>query len=125
MQMHRVFVYGTLKRGQANHPGYLAESRFVGEARTAAAYLMHSVGFPLIQKDELGSGGAPVAGEVYEVDDETLSDLDMLEGNGRMYQRRFITLADGTGAWVYEWMGKPRGAPVAPKDGVLDWSRGR
>jgi gamma-glutamylcyclotransferase (GGCT)/AIG2-like uncharacterized protein YtfP len=63
-------------------------------------------GFPVILPDP---GGRPLAGEIYEVDDETLARLDQLEREGSSYDRKLIdvtlSLAGGerlpTRAFIY------------------------
>jgi gamma-glutamylaminecyclotransferase len=88
---HRVFVYGTLKRGYPNNP-MLEGCEFLGEAVTVLtykavtvpAYKMVGTGFPVIMPDP---SGKPVAGELYTVDDATLARLDQLEREGRSYDR--------------------------------------
>ena len=91
---HRVFVYGTLKRGYPNNP-LLEGSEFLGEAVTVLtykavtvpAYKMVETSFPVIMPDP---SGKPVAGELYTVDDATLARLDQLEREGRSYDRVMI-----------------------------------
>ena len=91
---HRVFVYGTLKRGYPNNP-LLEGSEFLGEAVTVLtckavtvpAYKMVETSFPVIMPDP---SGKPVAGELYTVDDATLARLDRLEREGRSYDRVMI-----------------------------------
>ena len=87
----RVFVYGTLLAGEANHR-LLAGARLVGEGRTPPVYRLHDLGgFPGL----VATGQHTVAGEVYEVDDATLAALDRLEGHPRWYRRTPVTLEDG------------------------------
>jgi len=80
---HRVFVYGTLKKGFWNNP-LLKGCEFFGSAVTVPTYSMISVGhavitlFPVIRASE---NGKPVAGEIYTVEDEVLERLDRLEGD--------------------------------------------
>jgi gamma-glutamylcyclotransferase (GGCT)/AIG2-like uncharacterized protein YtfP len=83
---HRVFVYGTLKRGYPNNP-LLEGSEFLGEAITVPTYKMVETSFPVIMPDP---NGKPVAGEIYTVDDATLARLDQLEREGRSYDRVMI-----------------------------------
>jgi gamma-glutamylcyclotransferase (GGCT)/AIG2-like uncharacterized protein YtfP len=42
-----------------------------------------------------------IHGEVYEVTPDVLQELDFLEGHPDFYERRVVTLEDGTEAWVY------------------------
>ena len=89
---HRVFVYGTLKRGYPNNP-LLEGSEFLGEAVTVLTYKAVTVpaykmvaNSPVIMPDPIGR---PVAGEIYAVD-ATLVRLDRLEREGRSYDRVMI-----------------------------------
>lgn len=101
----KVFVYGTLKKGFRNHD-VLGESKFLGEAETAPAYRMHkhhSYPFPCLFHDD---AGVSIKGEVYEINDRTLAQLDRLEGHPHMYRRESIQLADVDGVCLaYFWQG--------------------
>jgi gamma-glutamylcyclotransferase (GGCT)/AIG2-like uncharacterized protein YtfP len=83
--MHRVFVYGTLKRGQRNHQRFLGPgtgARFAAD--TEIEGLLSDLGtFPAVV---LG-GEREVRGELFEVQDEALEALDRLEGVPDLYQR--------------------------------------
>lgn len=94
MNKHRVFCYGTLKRGIHNHH-LLSTAEFVGEAYTLDTFKMYHVGFPIIRFSDHPDAKA-VFGEVYDVDDDTLKKLDRLENEGVMYDRKQIniTLSD-------------------------------
>lgn len=79
-----VFVYGTLRRGYWNHD-LLGLSSFLGEAKTVRKgwlYVPNSIPFLNFDKN-----GEQVVGELYAVDDETLKDLDSLEGHPDFYRR--------------------------------------
>lgn len=116
-----VFVYGTLKQGFGNHR-LLADSEFIGSAVSHDRFEMKTCGFPCLIKPREADASQPlacVAGELYEVDDATLEQLDRLEGNGSMYQREKINfeITDAKyevhEAWVYIWLrGTDRLAPV-------------
>lgn len=94
--MNRVFVYGTLKRGQRNFH-YLEEAQFVGEFTTEAAYSIYLIDdYPAVCLD----GGQAVQGEVYLVDDVQLRSLDRLEWYPEYYQRIEIETDYGL-AWIY------------------------
>lgn len=89
--MTRVFVYGTLKRGDANHR-YLSGQSFVGEARTMPLYRMFDLGgYPGII--EAAEDGYDIEGELWDVDAECLKRLDRLEGiDDGEYSRQVIEL---------------------------------
>ena len=94
---HRVFVYGTLMKGEHHHE-VLKEASFVGLGETEAS-------FDLVQIDYypalLSQGSTRVIGEVYEVDDAMLAKLDELEEVPDYYVRELVRLSDGSEAHVY------------------------
>jgi gamma-glutamylcyclotransferase (GGCT)/AIG2-like uncharacterized protein YtfP len=90
--MTTLFLYGTLKRGGTNHL-FLAGQRFLGAARTAPGFTLYSLGdYPGMVRapgDTLG-----VTGELWEVDDACLAELDRLEGlDEGLYERIDVLLA--------------------------------
>ena len=97
---HRVFVYGTLKRGFGNWKWCLdnEDSNFIGEYVIPAAqgYRMVSLGaFPgVLQSEE----SHDIHGEIFEVTDNVLRDLDMLEGYPNFYDK---TVIDDEGTIMY------------------------
>ena len=98
--MVQIFTYGTLKKGRYNH--YLVErSPYLGIGLTLAEYDLISLGtFPAV----VANGVYRIKGEVYDVDDQTLSRLDQLEGNGFFYQRRLVEVDVETAkltVWMY------------------------
>ena len=96
-----LFVYGTLRRGGANH-ACLATSPFVGAATTVPPCALYVDDYPYLNPD-VPTG--PVVGEVYEVTPELLLRLDAFEGVPILYQRaRLAVDVGGSGrvdAWVY------------------------
>ncbi len=77
---HKVFVYGTLKRGYSNH-SLIAAATYLGKAKTADKWTMVGKGaaFPyILEKDDVL--GNHVEGEVFVVNDKELRDLNALEG---------------------------------------------
>ena len=82
--MYNIFVYGTLKKGGSNHH-FLESSEFLRDEvlEDHSIYVPSLFSFPLLLKDK----GGKVHGEVYKVDDNTLANLDMLEGEGFLYNR--------------------------------------
>lgn len=101
MGKHLVFVYGTLRRGgagamSARFPG----SKFVADAEVSGALYDLGAHPGLL----LGESDSPVVGEVYEVDDELLRELDDFEASSH-YRRRRVEIslgADARACWVYE-----------------------
>ncbi|XP_067631173.1 putative gamma-glutamylcyclotransferase CG2811 isoform X3 [Eurosta solidaginis] len=88
----KVFVYGTLKRGEPNHHCLTrnenGHSRFVCEAQTIKKFPLvigtrYNIPFLL---NKPGSGHN-IWGEVYEVDDKMFANLDVLEDYPDYYDR--------------------------------------
>jgi gamma-glutamylaminecyclotransferase len=92
-----VFVYGTLLVGERNHR-LLKGAQLICDAKTAPRFHLHDLGpYPGLVR----GGKHAVAGELYEVDQGTLADLDRLEDHPRYYRRTRIVLSDGTRAETY------------------------
>jgi len=101
MQGHLIFVYGTLMNGLGNH-GFLSDSDFLGDFETQEKYQLSADGIPFVSRQlELSS----IKGELYAVDDDTLSQLDALEGHPNWYKREIINVVSEDGfivqAWIY------------------------
>lgn len=101
MNKHLVFVYGTLRRGGAGamsvrFPG----AKFIADAKVGGS--LHDLGaYPGLMLD---GSSSTVVGEVYEVDEETLNELDDFEASTH-YRRRRVEISLGAHAracWVYE-----------------------
>ncbi len=90
---HRVFVYGTLKRGFCRDFA-LENETFLGPAQTAPKYRMVNLGtYPGLLK--VDDGGRSIRGEVWEVSSATLERLDEIEGTSEgEYAREPIELLD-------------------------------
>ncbi|XP_058053860.1 putative gamma-glutamylcyclotransferase CG2811 [Anopheles bellator] len=109
--LRRVFVYGTLKRGEPNHHWLTSvangEASFVGRGTTVARYPLvigsrYNIPFLL----DVAGQGHNVRGEIYTIDDRMLSRLDVLEDYPRLYERRPEEIrqeADGVviTCWIY------------------------
>ena len=95
----KIFVYGTLMRGEFNHsvlsgPGV----KFLRTGITERGFTLYSLGpFPGLV---LGGSNA-IVGEVYEVDDFTLMQLDGLESHPDFYRRTNIELQGGEKVQTY------------------------
>lgn len=104
--MHIIFVYGTLKRGFPNH-SLLQGARYVSQGRTVERYPMIVQGqfYSPVIMPEPGTGHR-IAGELWEVDEEKLGELDHLESThlptGYIRERIEIeSQARVLSAWVY------------------------
>jgi gamma-glutamylcyclotransferase (GGCT)/AIG2-like uncharacterized protein YtfP len=84
-------------KGEQHHE-VLSSQRFVGPVRTRAEYDLVQIDYyPAL----LEGGSVAVQGELYEVDDATLAELDELEEVPIYYLRKGIELEDGTQAETY------------------------
>ena len=121
--MPLVFVYGTLMRAGANHPVLTRLSgRFVAAATTKAPRTLVDLGpYPaLLPPDAAPAPTTLVAGELWEIDDSALRELDAFEGCPELYTRERVALVSGAGAeaaeveaFVYVLAGRaPRSARV-------------
>jgi gamma-glutamylaminecyclotransferase len=65
----RFFICGSALRGQPDH-GNLLDATFLGEAKTAPLYRLHSVNDQHPGIYEVGEGGISIAGELYELSED-------------------------------------------------------
>ena len=94
--MNRVFVYGTLKRGQRN-AHFMRGAKYFGRHLTDNLYSMYEFeDYPAVCRDGIHA----IAGEVYGVSDRQFRMLDDLEWYPHFYQRIEILTAWGE-AWMY------------------------
>lgn len=72
-----VSVYGSLRKTMSNHQYYLSSSEYKGTFSTEPEYTLHSLSYyPGLKQN----GNYSVVMEVYEVDENTLDNLNQLEG---------------------------------------------
>ena len=72
-----VSVYGSLRKTMGNHNYYLLNSEYKGTFTTEPEYTLHSLSYyPGLKLN----GNHSIVMEVYEVDEETLKNLNRLEG---------------------------------------------
>ena len=99
-KQHLVFVYGTLREDQSNHK-LLGDADCYGTGRTRDNYAMYIAGrYPYVISTE---ARYPIVGELYAVDDDTLAQLDKMEGHPRYYNRREVAV-DVEGIEYLAWM---------------------
>jgi gamma-glutamylcyclotransferase (GGCT)/AIG2-like uncharacterized protein YtfP len=93
----RLFVYGTLMRGEPAH-ALLERAQMLGGVSTEMGYALFDMGaFPAM----VASGLTSVLGEVYTVSADLLAAVDRYEGCPEFYRRRQVTLSDGSKAETY------------------------
>jgi gamma-glutamylcyclotransferase (GGCT)/AIG2-like uncharacterized protein YtfP len=88
----RLFVYGSLMRGEPNHHVLGSSAVFLGLARTARRYRLLDLGpYPALVE----GGSCSIAGELYEIASSILPELDRFEGPPDLYRRASIELDGG------------------------------
>lgn len=98
---HMVAVYGTLKRGH-NNSHLLKGARFIGEDSLSGLTLFNLGPYP----GALAKPSEGVLVEVYDVNDQILTELDILEDyfpaapGDSLYLRKRMATKHGP-AWVY------------------------
>lgn len=96
---HKLFVYGTLREGYHWNSKFLSSSKKLCDARTVEKFplVVGTSCVPYLLGD-LPNVGHQIVGEVWEVDEMTLKNLDEYEGIGKgYYTRRTITVTSSTG----------------------------
>jgi gamma-glutamylcyclotransferase (GGCT)/AIG2-like uncharacterized protein YtfP len=101
MNKHLVFVYGTLRRGGAGAMSVrFPNAKFIAGAKVSGS--LYDLGaYPGLLQNE---SNALVIGEVYEVDDELLNELDDFEASSN-YLRKQVETSLGNHksiCWTYE-----------------------
>lgn len=92
MLYYNIFVYGTLQYGCGNEK-FLQNGLYLGEAVTRNKYAMYifpGSNIPFLLKEEISN----VYGEYYLVNEITLKNLDILEGEPDLYVREEIEIID-------------------------------
>lgn len=127
--MAKVFVYGTLKSGGELRglDRFGDGATIVGKAKTVYPdYEMADLGaFPGV----FLNGEYHIEGEVWEVDEDTMEDLDAIEGYPDFYNRQLTHTTEGK-AWMYYLAGDTyknykgqRGNQVIEDGDTLRWQR--
>jgi len=89
----KVFVYGTLMKGNSNYERFLVDANFIGKF-IAKGFALYDLGsYPGIIHSEIDK----VKGELYSIDSNILRKLDMLEGEGSLYIRKLISVVNANG----------------------------
>ena len=98
VNFHKLFVYGTLKRGFGNNR-LLYNSEFRG-VDVVSGFMMFSKGaFPGVFK--VPDVNNCIHGEVFDIDDQVLASCDRLEGVPSFYDRIKVNLKTFGEAYMY------------------------
>jgi gamma-glutamylcyclotransferase (GGCT)/AIG2-like uncharacterized protein YtfP len=101
--MVKLGVYGTLRKGMNNHR-LLRDSKHVDTVRVPG-WMMITLGSYIPTIVYTGTAHDSVVLEVYEVDEDTLHDIDQLEGyagpNGNNWYTRSLVYGDEV--YAYTW----------------------
>jgi gamma-glutamylcyclotransferase (GGCT)/AIG2-like uncharacterized protein YtfP len=96
--MVKLFVYGTLKRGGRLHQ-VMGDSQYLGDYETENRWTLADFGaYP-----GMIPGDSEVKGEMYEVSNKILSDLDWVEGAPTLFNRNDVKVRSVEGG-EYEWV---------------------
>lgn len=98
----RIFVYGTLKKGQYFHERYLGgtNSNFLGSGTASRDFTLYVGAAPHLIREPTDT---PVKGELYEVDNDVLASIDYLEAHPVVYKREIIEVFTSEGEKVLAW----------------------
>lgn len=111
---YRVFVYGTLRKGESNQH-YLQEGLLIEDEVWAKGYEMYDlIYYPVAVPSEVGH----IKGEIWQIDENCLAEIDKLEGiEEGLYTRIFDNLLQ---AYIYI-RPNSKGLTGIPKITQGDW----
>lgn len=119
-----VFVYGSLLSGLHNNY-ILRGQRKIEDAETEEKFVMLDFGeYPGLINPIDDEEGVIIRGELWTVDDETLTRLDRLESAPYLYDRRVITIKvrdEFEVAWIYLYVDGGRELRNVPSVPSGDW----
>lgn len=128
--MDHVFVYGTLRSGEANdiqevaRRHRIATPEYVGLS-SVTGYLHDCGSYPCLALDDKGSS---VVGEVYRIVPELLPFLDEIEeffpGRKSLFERKeTVVNVEGRNVHCYLYIADPRAFEKSPRIVGGDWVR--
>lgn len=104
LSIHLVFVYGTLKRGFPNYDEWMKPFKYIADGKTCNEYRLIAGG-PYFSLILMEGEGHPIIGEIYEVDEAGLAQLDQIESVGKpLGYKRLIIDATISGQMVKAWI---------------------
>lgn len=118
MNKHKLFVYGTLRKGGANDITKLYPTAVFAGLATVRGLLYDMGDYPAIILDDRAD---PIAGEIYDIADATLSQLDLFEIDAG-YRRMQIEISP-SGVTTMCWIFGPDADLCAGKPEIVsgDW----
>ena len=112
---HLIFVYGTLMKNQRNHH-YMKNCKYLYDAVLNDYCLYDVSNYPGAFKKK----GKKVYGEVYEVDEESKKQMDVLEDEGNLYKYIMVKVDNGEDlidVGFYEYIDNGKQYPYRDLDG--------
>jgi gamma-glutamylcyclotransferase (GGCT)/AIG2-like uncharacterized protein YtfP len=89
-----LFVYGSLRKDLWNH-FFLKTSQYIGKYKTVEKHILYIDGnIPYLSTKEKRYH---IKGELYDVSEETLKEIDLLEDEGKWYTRKKILVINEEG----------------------------
>jgi gamma-glutamylcyclotransferase (GGCT)/AIG2-like uncharacterized protein YtfP len=118
---HLVFVYGTLRRGGVRSmPELFRGAKLVGEASVKGS--LYDLGpHPLLLLEESEGSGSSVLGELYEVDEGLLNELDEMEASSDYLRRRAEVSLGGRTLTCWTYAPDPESFPDRTLIASGDW----
>lgn len=102
----KLFIYGTLKRGGRLN-GHLQGQKFLGETKTVGKYQLLKIGwYPGLVQSENGN---QIEGELWEVTDDCLQRLDVVEGAPDLFRRDNVEIENQENIQSYFYNGDVSG----------------
>jgi|TARA_B110000211_G_C13991377_1_gene514179 gamma-glutamylcyclotransferase (GGCT)/AIG2-like uncharacterized protein YtfP len=98
-QTIKLAVYGTLRKGYGNYYHFLQESSFLGIYTTQNKYRLIISDYPCVLPHN--GEGYHIVVDVFEINLQTLIEIDQFENHPIDYERHQISLHTGTIAWIY------------------------
>lgn len=95
-----LFVYGSLKRGK-EYNYLLSSAKFISEAVTLEKYSMYVDSIPYVYKNR---NIYNICGELYEIDEKILSEIDLFEDHPNFYFRELVEVKTTKGIIVKSWI---------------------
>ena len=108
-----IFVYGSLRKGMTQH-AKLSDAPFLGHAVTHPEFTLFDSGaWPAAVR----GGATAIVGELYQVTNEKISEIDHYERHPDFFSRQKIVLASQLEAWMWIYISDLSLEWIAIQDG--------